>query len=192
MSPMKKPKFKVAANSTKNPKTTFSRFIRPPITPNDLLDPAAPNVTKATSQRARSGKPPKPSYSRTGDPGLDPVCWTHVCAPYVIPGERREPAWFRAHRPPLGARRCRLSRVSRRSRVHVADCVRHVERLAPTRRHAGGRQSRCARAGDGDRGGAPLPADSTESGSDLAVEGTHWPSHVGIPETVIARTLGVG
>src|SRR4051812_39455978 len=29
MSPMKNPKFKVAASTTKNPKTTFSRFIRP-------------------------------------------------------------------------------------------------------------------------------------------------------------------
>src|SRR4051794_16175337 len=30
MSPTKKPKFNVAARTTKNPKTTFSRFIRPP------------------------------------------------------------------------------------------------------------------------------------------------------------------
>jgi hypothetical protein len=29
MSPMKKPKFSVAASTTKNPKTTFSRFTRP-------------------------------------------------------------------------------------------------------------------------------------------------------------------
>ncbi len=36
-------------------------FVCPPTTPNDLLHPAAPNVTKATSQRACSGKPPKPS-----------------------------------------------------------------------------------------------------------------------------------
>jgi hypothetical protein len=28
MSPMKNPKFRVAASSTKNPKTTFSRFMR--------------------------------------------------------------------------------------------------------------------------------------------------------------------
>ena len=32
MSPMKNPKFNVAASSTKKPKMTFSRFIRPPIT----------------------------------------------------------------------------------------------------------------------------------------------------------------
>jgi hypothetical protein len=30
MSPMKKPKFNVAASSTKNPNTTFSRFMRLP------------------------------------------------------------------------------------------------------------------------------------------------------------------
>jgi hypothetical protein len=29
MSPMKNPKFSVAARTTKNPKTTFSRFIPP-------------------------------------------------------------------------------------------------------------------------------------------------------------------
>jgi hypothetical protein len=33
MSPRKKPKFRVAASSTKKPKTTFSRFIRTPDPP---------------------------------------------------------------------------------------------------------------------------------------------------------------
>ena len=46
----KKPKFKVAANSTKNPKTTFSRFIRPPVTPNDLLHRAKRNEGNVTAR----------------------------------------------------------------------------------------------------------------------------------------------
>ena len=80
-----------------------------------------------------------------------------LAGPYVIPGEPRaafhwrgwatqyRPArasWLGGHRPPLGAGRCRFSRVSRRSRVQVAGRVRHVERLAPTRPHAGGRRPR--------------------------------------------------
>ena len=77
--------------------------------------------------------------------------------PYVIPGEPRAALHWRGwatHTGPLDPpgfaptgrrweqRRCRLSRVSRRSRVQVAHRVRHVERLAPTRPHAGGRRPR--------------------------------------------------
>ena len=76
--------------------------------------------------------------------------------PYVIPGEPAPPSIgavgpptpagstqrLRAHRPPLGTGRRRLSRVSRRSRVQVAHHGRRAERLAPTRPHARGGRPR--------------------------------------------------
>ena len=94
-------------------------------------------------------------FLETGWRAFPDMTFELLGGPYVIPGEPRaalarlghahgpaRPAWLRAHRPPLGARRCGLSRVSRRSRVQVADRVRHVERLAPTRPHARGGRPR--------------------------------------------------
>ena len=47
MSPMKKPKFKVAASSTKKPKMTFSRFIA-------LLVARSPSWTSSSTTPTRS------------------------------------------------------------------------------------------------------------------------------------------
>src|SRR3954451_22004377 len=81
MSPMKKPKFSVAARTTKKPKTTFSRFIRSSCSRRlpspDLVDPKPGTAGRAPSA---CWSPARPDCTRQPAPGGagpegPPVIW---------------------------------------------------------------------------------------------------------------------
>src|SRR4051794_16151365 len=141
MSPMKKPKFNVAARVTKNPKTTFSRFIRLP-GGGFQSAPSDPNAGGFRARNRRRACFMAMKHARSG--------WRSAkTGPQrLLSRVRRVEVPQRREGGGRGLLDHEVAAVDRRARDVVGPASPHLQRVVPGRQRAAGAPQHLQRGGD--------------------------------------------